>query len=226
MPRILAAAAAAIVLSAAGSAAAQIADESRGLYLRLDTGWSFSRDLGQDFGDIDVGDTPLVGGGVGYRLNRYLRGDLTLSYRGGYEIEESGSSAGVSASMEGDVSALTGMASLYADAPKLLDMVTPYVGGGIGVSRNSVDDLDISTGGATIVSIDGDSKTSFAWQVGAGLGVDVAPNWIVDLGYRYVDLGEVQTGDTVTVGGVSATGGRSTGDLTAHEIQLGVRYQF
>ena len=62
----------------------------------------------------------------------------------------------------------------------------PYVGAGIGLARirgrvNWVDDewLDVK------------GKTTRAWQVGAGIGYNVTKNVTLDVGYRYVNNGNV-----------------------------------
>lgn len=219
MKKIIAATAAAIVLSAT---AAQAADE--GIYARLDSGWSFSRDSGKDIDD-DVGSSAIIGAGVGYRFNQHVRADVTLGYRGGYEVDTGFSTSGVTANFKGDVSALTGMANVYVDVAKM-GMFTPYVGGGIGFSRNKVDDVAVRTNASVNGTLQGDTETSFAWQLSAGVGIEVAPKWTIDVGYRYMDMGEAKSGDTITVGGVSATGATSKGDLRAHEIQASIRYQF
>lgn len=201
--------------------AAQAADQ--GPYVRLDTGWSFSRDASKDLND-DVGDSYIIGAGAGYRLNQHLRVDATLGYRGGYEIDTNSQLGGVGLDWKGDVSALTGLVNVYGDIGKF-GMFTPYVGAGVGFSRNKVDDIDVSALGVT-GKLDGDTNTSFAWQVSAGVGIEVAPRWTMDIGYRYLDMGEAKSGTSANVGGVTVTGNAEKGDLRAHEVQVGVRYAF
>jgi opacity protein-like surface antigen len=36
------------------------------------------------------------------------------------------------------------------------------------------------------------TTTNFAWNVGAGVGVELDKNWTVDVGYRFVGLGSVE----------------------------------
>ncbi len=218
----------ALALPALSSPAVAQADEMNwnspgGFYLRLDSGWSFSRDAGGDI-DTDFGDSYLVGGGAGYRFNDYLRADVTISYRGGYDIDDAQTLSGSSFAVQGDASSLTGMVNAYVDVGRF-GRVTPYVGGGIGVSRNTISDLSATFAGVS-ATVDDETSTSFAWQASAGLGIEVAPNLAIDVGYRYMDLGSIETGDTVTVGGASIGGAASDGDLRAHEIQVGLRYSF
>lgn len=85
-------------------------------------------------------------------------------------------------------------ANVYYDFDNSTDF-TPYVGGGIGMA------------------VIGDSNTNFAWNVGGGIAYDLAADWKLDLGYRYVDLGKFENKHT-------------KGTYSAHEVLLGVRYTF
>lgn len=219
MKKVLAA-----LFALAGASGTTTALAEDGLYLRADTGWSLSRDAGKDVDD-DVGSSPIVGGGIGYKYKAF-RGDVTLGYRGGYDIDTSANYAVLgNTHFDGDVSSLALMANAYVDITKY-GRFTPYVGGGIGVSRNKVSDSDITTALGATGSLDGATKTSLAWQLSLGTGIEVAPHWTVDVGYRYIDLGTAKSGDTATIGGVSASGDPLKGDLRAHEAILSARYQF
>lgn len=213
----------AVMLAVGCGLAAPAAMADDGVYLRLDTGWSLSRDAGEDLQD-DVGSSAIVGAGVGYK-KKWLRGDFTVAYRGGYDIDSSYDYAALGTTrFKGDVSSLAAMVNVYADITKY-GRFTPYVGGGIGVSHNTVDDVDISAASGTGV-LEGDSKTSLAWQLSLGTGIEVAPAWIVDVGYRYIDLGSAKSGTTVTSGSVTGNGVAQEGNLRAHELTLSARYQF
>ena len=49
----------------------------------------------------------------------------------------------------------------------------------------------------------------------------------VDLGYRYVDLGDGQTGDIIAYTGANTVNNPMIFDsLTSHDIHIGVRYAF
>ena len=65
---------------------------------------------------------------------------------------------------------------------------------------------------------------NFAWAWMAGLSYQVMPNWLIDVGYRYLDLG-----DAISRGG--SPGGASFNetiwkDLSAQEVRFGVRFLF
>lgn len=85
-------------------------------------------------------------------------------------------------------------ANVYYDFDNSSDF-TPYVGGGLGMS------------------VIGEKNTNFAWNVGGGIAYDVATDWKLDLGYRYVDLGKFENRHTKA-------------SYSAHEVLMGVRYTF
>jgi opacity protein-like surface antigen len=194
-------------------------------YIRGDTGWSMSRDAGGNVND-DVGSSVILGAGLGYRVNKWIRVDVTGAYRPGYEIDTNTSAAGTTGTFKGDVTSLAAMANIYVDLVTW-GRFTPYVGGGIGGSQNSMDDIALNVGGVTGTLEGGDSRTSFAWNAAAGVGIEVMRNMLIDFGYRYVDLGEAKSGNGGTLGGAAfSTSAPVKADLKAHEIQAGVRIGF
>ncbi|NOT42730.1 MAG: porin family protein [Alphaproteobacteria bacterium] len=82
---------------------------------------------------------------------------------------------------EGNVQTWALMANAWFDLTNDSDF-TPYVGGGIGYAISKFD------GGAVYDGVDG----NFAWQVGAGLNIDVSEDTQIGLGYRYFDAGDVE----------------------------------
>jgi opacity protein-like surface antigen len=210
------------VVATAGAASAEDwHDWSKNVYLRLDTGASFSTAANRNFGNGDLGNSYTVGGGVGYRFDPHWRTDVTLGYRGDYGFSRTNNFG----SARGDLDALVGLVNGYYDIGTYAGF-TPYVGGGVGFSSNHFDRTGIGLGplGA---NLNRNTNTDFAWQVSAGVSYAVTPNWALDFGYRYLDMGEARTGDVLTVNGLgSAAGATQRGDLQAHEIQVGVRYSF
>jgi len=77
--------------------------------------------------------------------------------------------------------ALTVMYNIYADY-KMKGPISPYLMGGLGVAFVDMKFSFVENGVKFDSSYD---KTSFAWQVGAGLGLKVTDNVSFDLGYRY-----------------------------------------
>ncbi|AAM71316.1 MAG TPA: porin family protein [Chlorobaculum sp.] len=103
--------------------------------------------------------------------------------------------------IDGHVSLLTVMANAYYDIDAGSG-IKPYLMGGAGW-------------GHTNVSVTDKSDDVFVWQVGAGVGAEVAHNTTLDLGYRYVKPNDF----LVDNGGPKAK-------WAIHNIMLGLRYQF
>lgn len=80
--------------------------------------------------------------------------------------------------------------------------------------------------GSGTATTPGASKTSFAWGLAAGVGVDVTPQVAVDVGYRYLDLGKVETGrGEARLGGAPfGTVAPVTAALNVHVLSVGLRY--
>ena len=192
----------------------------------------------------DPGMPPLVGlrlsdaagggGGVGYRINPWLRVDATIDQRGParYHASSSRSNFATGYNVEAaQVSALTGLVNVYADLGTWWGL-TPYVGAGIGFS-----DMGVARGytqtTCTIEACDGNPGTgprtaatrpsravgSFAWALTGGVSYAIGGGFSVDAAYRYVDFGRAKSG-------LDAYGaGTRLKDLAANEFRLGLRYE-
>ncbi len=73
----------------------------------------------------------------------------------------------------------------------------------------------------------GTDKTTnnFAWAIHAGVSYDVTPQMVIDLAYRYSDLGNAQSGVVTTYDGTSSYSGLHIKDVTSNDVMLGVRYK-
>jgi len=81
--------------------------------------------------------------------------------------------------------------------------ISPYIGGGIGISRMEFTNQDV---GGQKYTWDDDI---FSWQAGAGLSLRLNRCLNFDMGYRYIDMGDIDDAD-----------------ITAHEWYAGLRYTF
>lgn len=68
---------------------------------------------------------------------------------------------------------------------------------GVGVARNEMDGVTFSTSPNTHT---GDSNWSLAWSAMAGAGFQLSERVILDLGYRFIDMGKAQSGTADTSG--------------------------
>jgi len=218
-----------------------------GLYLRGDVGGAFGNDL--TFRDTSPGaancllctgrvpsttrDTVIFGAGIGYRFAPMFRADLTVDYMPSFKVR--GRSTGgplPGTTYNADLSSLVGMANGYLDfngfAPQMFGPLQPYIDAGVGFANN---DLQTSTGniaGAAQFTQTGSTPTNFAGGVGAGLAYAFSPNWAIDVAYKYLNLGHLQSGSSVSVlGGPAATATAiRSDDFTVHTVTVGFRYTF
>jgi opacity protein-like surface antigen len=89
----------------------------------------------------------------------------------------------------------------------------PYFGVGAGVARVRMENVSVL--GETIVD---DEDTVFAWQVGAGLGLQAFRHLAFDLGYRYFQAHQPKFTDSEGV--------ESRARYRAHSVLLGARLMF
>jgi opacity protein-like surface antigen len=217
-----------------------------GWYLRGYIGMSnqFFDGLESDLFDIPVeqgwyddggfGSAPIVGGGIGYEFNDYLRGDITVEWRGKSEFN---ALQWLRADADPDIttddytaekSELVFMANGYYDIGDFYG-ITPYVGAGIGTSYNTIShfrDINIIENGGGYA--DDNSEWNFAWALHTGLGFQATERMTIDFGYSFISLGDAETGALHNDDGTSFPEGLNESikfnDLYSHDFKLGVRY--
>ncbi|GAX62735.1 opacity protein and related surface antigen [Candidatus Scalindua japonica] len=150
---------------------------------------------------------------MGYRFNKSFRTDFTISRRWDFELGEA-DAAGTF--FEADIKSTAYMFNGYYDLPVKLARFRPFVGVGVGIAHNDLDDIDWIFPPFS-GEIPGGRETDFAWQVMAGTTFKVNDRFALDLGYRYYDAGDI-----VKDAGLDDTGlwltGPAEGDMQSHEI--------
>ncbi len=213
----------------------EIPAASGGWYLRGDIGYkvysepntTFNGNSGLlRFNREELDNAWMVGVGVGYQFTDYFRGDLTVDYETkanyygqapcspcvapGYSVEKA------------DIDVWTVMLNGYVDIGTWHN-ITPYVGAGVGASYVTVSGYNSANPNGTTPSYDGShGKWNLAWALMAGAEYAITPNWSLDAGYQYRNLGK---GESVRLHDAGNTRVKFE-DLTAHEVRLGVRYTF
>ncbi len=69
------------------------------------------------------------------------------------------------------------------------------------------------------------SETNFAWAVHAGLAYEVNDKFTVDIGYRYMDLGDASSGEMSAYDGSSSYKSVELDDLHSHDLMVGMRWK-
>jgi len=222
-----------------------------GWYLRGDIGFSNQSISKRDYysypnllslqqqNSFDTGG--IFGVGVGYQFNNWFRADVTAQYRGNANFHgvdltsypDTGTVQRGSDAYSASKSELVFLANVYADLGTWW-CVTPYIGAGVGTSRNTISNFtDIGVNGTFLfgtvpglASASSASKWDLAWALHTGLAYRVTPNVTVELGYSYMNLGDGVTGALVTKDGVTANQAMTFKDITSHDLKLGVRWNF
>ena len=70
--------------------------------------------------------------------------------------------------------------------------ITPYLGGGVGISRNKMGTDVRHSNGVPIQAIDGDTISQFAYKLSAGTLVSLTEQLSLDMNYQYVNLGHLK----------------------------------
>lgn len=209
----------AVIVLASREVTAQPVDA--GLYLRFDQGQSLvdnGRLFPEDSSEIDGIDV-----GIGYRVNRYLCGDVVLGYRYEDEVEAGIDLGGTGFKKGGE--ALIGIVNVYADVAKF-GMVTSYVGGGVGFLHGKAEESMITADLGRTEMLMENTRVSLVWQLMAGVDVDITPNWTIDGGYRYFGLEKANVSNPFVLEGTGFSSRTTAASLKAHEARVGIRYQF
>lgn len=187
---------------------------------RIDSGWS-------------------LGGGIGYRIGPMLRVDVTSISQSGARLHgigvdqafTAGSSRAVghySAGVRSDVA----LANAYWDV-LTWNGLTPYVGAGVGVAWNRMykvgryEQAQPLAKASNMVAASHASHARAAFALYAGVGYEIMPGLHADLGYRYLNLGNANSGralcdDTATCVAAMPLRAKS---LDSHEVTLGLRWE-
>jgi len=206
-------------------------------YLRIDLGYSSTIDDDADASDGGASAFNIIGDqsaryqiGAGLKLNHYLRSDITISYRGDmaetdtfHSLDNGQNYPATKGSYE--TSNITTMLSIYIDpfAASMIDTghFSPYLQGGIGWARNRTKFAYLHT---ISTPITGGKNDDLAWQIGAGFNYALSAHWKIDASYRYISMGEAHGG--AEYNNVNIWPRNPRFDLQAHEVMLGLQYQF
>ncbi|KAB2680131.1 MULTISPECIES: outer membrane protein [Brucella/Ochrobactrum group] len=190
-----------------GAPAQQPVEVGSGWYLRGDIGYNISSkarlQAETPFGsasesfDLDKNVVPSIG--IGYQFTDNLRGDVTFGYsKQGFD------------DLDVDVRSWDIMANAYVDLGNYSGF-TPYLGAGLGFA-NVRYSINTAYGDYKM-----DDDYRLAWALMAGVGIDVASNVKLDVGYRY---GVIEGADIASAAGITL----SDKDIQSHQLRAGVRF--
>jgi opacity protein-like surface antigen len=186
----------------------------------------------------DFGKFPGFEIAAGRNVLPWLRADLSLCYRPDMDYRGHANFAGVPGQqpVRSEAHSLGLLGNVFLELAPLLNMsssrLRPYVGGGLGITCNRLDRMIYEFPGLTNhkVSITpAGEKNDFTFMLTAGTGIVLSDRVILDIAYRYADLGQMRT-DQGNMYMNNLPGGIVIGEtltrLRCHGITLGIRYSF
>jgi opacity protein-like surface antigen len=208
-------------------------------YFRADAGYSWSTDphatytqtdgggvfLTNEVAGADLDDTWLVGAGFGCGSGpRGIRGEVMFDWRGdrdftGFFVPTVTLPLGADARTSIQTSTI--MFNAYYDLGHWGSFV-PYIGAGVGLAHNDMGGLTDTSAPGVVQS--GNDKWSLAWSLMAGGGFQLSDRVILDVGYRFIDMGKAESGTIDSLGAPNPP--LRVNELYAHEFKVGLRFHF
>ena len=196
--------------------------------------------LNDDNGDLitlqneDLGTGSAFGFSVGKYLTNSFRLELEAIKRTGYEYDARFTNAGltnltVEAKMQTEALFINGF---YDFQPFSIrnTAITPYLGGGVGISRNKMGTtVEHNNGIPNGVTLVGNTINQFAYKLSAGTLVSLTEQLSLDVNYQYVNLGAFKGGTEHTNTDLSTSiyqRGINGGDIKTQELMVGLQYKF
>ena len=195
--------------------------------------------VGDTVSGVSLDNTWLAEGGIGCGTgSRGFRAEMMFGYRGDRKLDgepliyNPGPTPGdpvpgyvpppdLDDPLHTSLTTYTLMFNVYKDLGNFGGF-TPYVGAGIGAAYHIVDEVYFTGNPALTNRIEGDRDLAFAWQVMAGVGYQISERAILDLGYRYIDMGKATSGRVDNAGFVNPR--VQIDDIAAHEFKVGLRF--
>jgi opacity protein-like surface antigen len=177
--------------------------------------------------------------GIGYVAVPALRLEAVIEHRPNFSFDGRANFVQTAGRQEvsANLSSLSGMLAAYLDLPELglhrLGPFSPFIGGGVGLSRINIDETLMEFPRTTTIIPSG-QRVNLAWMLTAGIAASVAENLTLDIAWRYTDSGAVETG-TARGRIVWRDGSRAPleidlagtrANLSSHGLRVSLRYAF
>ena len=180
----------------------------------------------------DLGTGTAFGFSVGKYLNDNFRLELEAIKRNGYEFDARNIATTdhrEKAKIETHTLFINGF---YDFQPFTMSntSITPYLGGGVGISRNKMGTSFLHVSGVPNgVKSNGNTINEFAYKLSAGTLVSLTEQLSLDVNYQYVNLGAFKQGTERTNDDGSTSihqRGINGGEIKSQELMVGLQYTF
>jgi opacity protein-like surface antigen len=174
----------------------------------------------------------------GLEVTDYLRVELALNYDPGFDF-----AGNVNFPVPGrqpasaDVTHVDAMALTYVQPLAAFGFdsrLQPFFGAGMGLSYNEIGEMTLEFPGLRQPRYSvtpGGSNLDFAWAVSAGLAFEVSDTLVLDVAWRYSDLGTVETDQGTLFNQFSTRTsefeiGKTEAELTSQSVSVSARFRF
>lgn len=151
----------------------------------------------------DFGRFPLVEAAVGKQILPWLRSEIALAYRQDMPYRGQANFRGVPGEqpVSANADSLAGTANFFFDIAGLsgvtLGKFQPYIGGGVGLAYNQLSEMTYAfpgnTGAHKITITPSGNNRDFTWMATVGTGIAISRSTLIDIAYRYAELGRFYT---------------------------------
>ena len=207
-----------------------------GVSKTMDTGTTTLNNLGgqlRTFENEDLGTGSAFGFSVGKYLTNNFRLELEAIKRTGYEYDANASPPFTAVTVESKIQTEAVFINGFYDFQPFSmrnTAITPYLGGGVGISKNKMGTgVEHNDGIPSGVTIDDNTIHQFAYKLSAGTLVSLTEQLSLDVNYQYVNLGAFKGGPGVYSNGVFAGNlqrGINGGEIKTQELMVGLQYKF
>ena len=180
--------------------------------------------------DKDLGKSDIMEIGIGSYFSETFSGEISLAQRNGFKYATTGVTDS-NLRYKADVESLAVLINGYFNAQPLSIIqtsVTPYLGVGVGFSRNKMGAVDITqiNDGVSLGNAASNTETEFAYKLALGALINLSDNVSVDLNYQYVDLGNIKSGTNLSWDSRDLNAPFSGPEITSSELNIGLQIIF
>ena len=207
-----------------------------GVSKTMDTGTTALNNLGgqlRTFENEDLGTGSAFGFSVGKYLTNNFRLELEAIKRTGYEYDANASPPFAAFTEESKIQTEAVFINGFYDFQPFSmrnTAITPYLGGGVGISKNKMGTTDLILNGIPNgQTVDGNTIHQFAYKLSAGTLVSLTEQLSLDVNYQYVNLGSFKGGTNQFDDGVLGTvlaRPINGGEIKTQELMVGLQYKF
>ena len=180
--------------------------------------------------DKDLGKSDIMEIGIGSYFSETFSGEISLAQRNGFKYATTGV-PDTSLRYKADVESLAVFINGYFNAQPLSIIqtsVTPYLGVGVGFSRNKMGAVDIIlvSDGVSLGNAASNTETEFAYKLALGTLINLSDSVSVDLNYQYVDLGNIKSGTNLSWDSRDMNSPFIGPEITSSEFNVGLQIVF